>query len=195
MDIIKEKFLKQLWEKTEAMYENEMADLKQQGKMKEDKIADGINTQMKALLDIYEKSTENQPRYLIIWYLQSSLLDGYPWYQLNLYDDDYLYSDREYGVWLEIPLLAEHLSRIMDVVREEFQKQTRAETYYIDQFLMVYGEKFHQWLLEHIYGIMRKHLHAEKWEDFYVKNKMCIYIGDYRNQVSRVFGWGLETEE
>lgn len=195
MDMIREQFLKQLWEKTEAIYDMELSDLKQNGEAEESKIVDRINIQMKILRNIYEKYTGNPPRYLVISYLRSSLLDGYPWYQLHLYDEEYYYSGRECGVWLDIPMLAERLLRIMDVVRGEFQKQTRVEEYYVDCFFMAYGEKFHQWMMEHIFEIMRRHLLTGQWEEFYAKNKMSIYIGDYRNKTSRVFGWGLETEE
>lgn len=194
MDIIGERFLKKLWEKSEAIYRQQMNGLSQSEDEVENKIAEGINAQMKSLLGMYENSTENPPRYLIISFLRSSLIDGYPWYKLILLDEDYFYSDHEYSIWLKVPMLAESLSRIMIMVNEEFQKQTRVETYHMDQILMAYGDKFNLWMVEHIYDIIRKHLMSDRWEDFYIKNKMSILIGDYRNKVSRVFNWGVEEE-
>lgn len=194
MDVIEERFLKKLWEMTDIRYENQIAGLNQQRDIVENKIAEKINAQMKVLLGIYENSTENPPRYLIISYLRSSLLDGYPWYKLILLDEDYFCSGYEYSAWLDAPMLVEYLSSIMNMVNEEFQKQMRVETYHVDQFLMVYGEKFNLWMVEHIFEIIRKHLMSDRWEDFYIKNKMHILIGDYRNEVSSVFDWRVEVE-
>ncbi len=192
MDKIKEQFLARVWEAAEDVYRKQTALLKQQEEALEDDTAGGMSARMGELAALYGTLQEKQPRYMVISYMRSSLADGYPWYRLNLYDEDYFDSDGECGVWLEVPALAQCLGRIMDMVGEEFRKQTRVEEYYMDPVLKAYGEKLHGWMLEHIYEITRKHLLMDHWERFYSKNRMNILIGDYRNHATRVFGWGLD---
>lgn len=189
MDLIKENFLSGLWDKTTDIFESSVRQLDQNSKIFENEISFRLNEQMGKLCKQYQLTAKEPPRYVVISYLRSSLLDRYPWYEIDMYDKDYFYSDKEWSVWLEVPELSECLSRIMDIVHSEFQKQTRVEEYYEEEFLVTYGDKYHNWFMGHISSILNRHILSENWISFYSQNSICISFGEYKNQVIRIFDW------
>lgn len=194
MNRFQEQFLKQLWKKTEEMYEEEIGKLNQNQEEMENHIASELNRQLKLLTELYHNSWKKEPRYLVISFLRTSCLDGFPWYQIRLLDEDYFYSDQEWAVWLDVPIVSSGFYNIMDFVREELRNEIRMEGYFIDSFFSEYREKFHQWMSKHIHEIMRKHVLWGKWEGFYAKHNMRILFGDYQNTFDCVMNWSAEED-
>lgn len=190
MDLIKEKFLNQLWDKTKKKFEESIQMLEENRKRFENEVTSSINEKMEELCEQYKLMNHEEPQHVVISYMRSSLIDGYPWYQINMYDKDFFYSDRETAVWLKIPKLENCLLQIVKIVDSEFAKQTRVEEYFKDDFLFTYGDLYHNWLAKHITSILSSHVLSADWESFYSHNNVCISFGEYKNQVNKIFDWG-----
>lgn len=187
VDLIKDKFLKQLWDKTSEIFNMVIQNLENQELLFSEELVSELNSQIKLLRDNYSELALLPPKYITISYLRSSLFDGYPWFQISMYDKDYFYSGRECSVWLKVPILTECLSEIMDEVNQAFRNQTRVEEFYKDEFLIIYGDQLYQWLRRRMRKMIEIHVFAADWESFYIKNEISIMFGEYKNQLVRIF--------
>ena len=90
----------------------------------------------------------------------------------------------------DIPEISEPLYKAVDELAVKFEKQSKVESYYLDEIVHTYGDGLHGWFMNHIPQISRYHLMEYNWREFYSSNGMCIWAGEYRHQIKRIFKWG-----
>lgn len=190
MDIRKETFLEKMKKEAEQGIEEIRKDLEQRSEELEKTIGKGLTIQMEKLKEKYYKSSQEAPCHVVLSYLRSSLLDQYPMYLAAMYDEEFFFSREEWSVMWRIPELEEPFYEQMDKLAEGFARQTRVEGYYLDELLFFCGDQMHQWFMEHAPQIIRHHLMADGWREFYGEQGMCIWAGEYRHQIRRIFKWG-----
>ena len=190
MHIRKEAFLEKMKKEAEQGIEEIRKNLEQRSKEMEEAIGKGLTIQMEKLKEKYYQSSQAAPCHVVLSYLRSSLLDRYPMYLAAMYDEEFFFSREEWSVMWRIPELEEPFYEQMDKLAEAFAKQTRVEGYYLDELLLFCGDQMHQWFMEHAPQIIRHHLMADGWREFYGEQGMCIWAGEYRHQIRRIFKWG-----
>lgn len=83
-------------------------------------------------------------RWIYFSFLRSSMIEGYPAYRIDFYDERDCYAGDECcGVW-EFTYIFSHFDKIKDKVLETFDGQSKAKAYEADHLLYALYERFHK---------------------------------------------------
>lgn len=189
MDNIGKKFLEEVKNESEIQCESLIAELEQQVDQLIEMLGKSLTERMEVLRKKYECSSSGPPRYVVISYLRTGLLDRNPLYCVAMYNEAFLLSEKECLVMWDIQELSEPLYKIMDMVAERFQKQAKAPAYHLDELMFIYGGRFCEWFMKYLPQIIGCHLKEGDWLAFYKHNSIRISAGEYRNKVRRIFEW------
>jgi hypothetical protein len=190
MEEKKIEILKEIKSEADTRFEEVLGYLEEDSAELESILGKALTVQMEELRDHYYSLENSTPCHMVISYLRTALLDRHPLYSVAMYDEDFYFSRRECLVMWDIPEISEPLYKAVDELAVKFEKQSKVESYYLDEIVHTYGDGLHGWFMNHIPQIIRNHLMEYNWREFYSSNGMCIWAGEYRHQIKRIFKWG-----
>ncbi len=137
-----------------------------------------------------ERGETGDLKWIYFSFLRSSMMDDYPAYRIDFYDERDCYSYRECSGSWDFSFVFSRFRKLKEKIRDIFSCQSRVKEYETDDMLYSFYEKFHLMAAELLGQLLQ-----DSWDDYFnIKKPAVIRVkeGELFDRTNIIQEWYLQ---